>query len=61
MNEAGSSPAADERLARAKYDALFAAVTRAINDADPMELLELGASADECSPEVGTGPLRRGL
>jgi len=38
----------------AKYDALVAAVTRAINDADPMGLLELGAPADEYEQEVHT-------
>jgi hypothetical protein len=31
-----------------------AAVERAINDADPIGLLEGGAPADEYSPEIGT-------
>ena len=53
-SEAGSGPAPDNKIARAKYDALVAAVTRAINDADPVRLLGLGAPPDEYSPEIGT-------
>lgn len=34
--------------------ALVAAVERAINEADPMGLLELGAPSDEYAPEIGT-------
>lgn len=37
-----------------RYQALVAAVARAINDADPIGLLEGGAPADEYSPEIGT-------
>jgi hypothetical protein len=48
------SPEADKQVARAKHDALVAAVTRAIQDADPMGLLNLGAPTDEYSPEIGT-------
>src|SRR5262249_29936709 len=33
---------------------LVAAVERAINDADPIRLLGVGAPADEYSPEIGT-------
>ena len=33
---------------------LAAAIERAINDADPIGLLEGGAPADEYSPEIGT-------
>ncbi|MDF2758813.1 MAG: uncharacterized protein K0S99_1445 [Thermomicrobiales bacterium] len=37
-----------------RYQALVEAVERAINDADPIGLLEGGAPADEYSPEIGT-------
>lgn len=37
-----------------RYQTLVAAVERAINDADPIGLLEGGAPADEYSPEIGT-------
>lgn len=37
-----------------RYQALVAAVERAINETDPMGLLEGGAPADEYSPEIGT-------
>jgi hypothetical protein len=37
-----------------RYKALATAVERAINDADPIGLLEGGAQADEYSPEIGT-------
>jgi hypothetical protein len=36
------------------YQALVAAVEWAINEADPIGLLEGGAPADEYSPEIGT-------
>ena len=36
------------------YQTFVAAVERAINDADPIGLLEGGAPADEYSPEIGT-------
>src|SRR5438045_2508392 len=36
------------------YQRLVAAVERAINEADPIRLLEVGAPADEYSPEIGT-------
>lgn len=39
---------------KARHQALVAAVERAINDADPIGLLEGGAPADEYSPEIGT-------
>lgn len=39
---------------KTRYKALVAAVEQAINDADPIGLLELGAPADEYSPEIGT-------
>jgi hypothetical protein len=37
-----------------RYQALAAAVERAINEADPIGLLETGAPADEYGPEIGT-------
>ncbi len=37
-----------------RYKALATAVERAINDADPIGLLEGGAPVDEYSPEIGT-------
>ena len=37
-----------------RYQRLVAAVERAINDADPIRLLGVGAPADEYSPEIGT-------
>ncbi len=37
-----------------RYQALVAAVERAINDSDPIGLLEGGAPADEYGPEIGT-------
>jgi hypothetical protein len=36
------------------YQSLVAAVSRAIDDADPIGLLEGGAPADEYGPEIGT-------
>lgn len=42
------------RRARARYQALRAAVERVVNEADPVGLLEGGAPADEYSPELGT-------
>jgi hypothetical protein len=42
------------RLPDACYQRLVAAVERAINEADPIRLLGLGAPADEYSPEIGT-------
>jgi hypothetical protein len=36
------------------HQALVAAVERAIDDADPIGLLEGGAGADEYGPEIGT-------
>jgi hypothetical protein len=38
---------------RAAVEALVAAVTRAIDEADPKSLLEFGAPSDEYSSEVG--------
>jgi hypothetical protein len=40
--------------ARRRYDTLVDAVTRVINEADPMGLLALECPLDEYSPEVGT-------
>jgi hypothetical protein len=37
-----------------RYQALAAAIERAINEADPIGLLEAGAPADEYGSEVGT-------
>lgn len=39
---------------KARYKSLVAAVARAIDDADPIGLLEGGAPADEYGPEIGT-------
>jgi len=39
---------------KARYQTLVAAIQRAIDDADPIGLLEGGAPADEYSPEIGT-------
>jgi hypothetical protein len=39
---------------KARYQRLVAAVERAIDDADPIGLLEGGAPADEYGPEIGT-------
>ena len=36
------------------YEMLVAAVERAINEADPIGLLDLGAPSDEYAPEIGT-------
>ena len=41
-------------MTKASYRSLVAAVERAINDADPIGLLEGGAPADEYSSEIGT-------
>ena len=41
-------------MIKARYRALVAAVERAINEADPIGLLEGGAPADEYSSEAGT-------
>lgn len=38
----------------ARFEALVAATARAINDADPIGLLAIGAPEDEYSPEVHT-------
>src|SRR5687767_8622153 len=37
-----------------RYQALIAAVKRAINEADPIGLLEGGAPTDEYTPEIAT-------
>ena len=44
----------EKKAARSKYETLFAAVARAINEADPKSLLELGCPPDEYDPEIGT-------
>jgi hypothetical protein len=36
-----------------RYKELVAAVERAINEADPIGLLEIGAPPDEYAPEIG--------
>jgi hypothetical protein len=41
-------------LPDACYQRLVAAVERAINEADPIRLLGVGAPPDEYSPEIGT-------
>jgi len=43
-----------EKATKRRYEALVAAVERAINDADPTGLLEIGAPPDEYAPEIGT-------
>jgi hypothetical protein len=42
------------RAMNTRYQALVAAVERAINEADPIGLLGAGAPADEYGPEIGT-------
>ena len=37
-----------------QYQVLVTAIERAINEADPIGLLEIGAPKDEYSPEIGT-------
>jgi hypothetical protein len=37
-----------------RYQDLVAAVERAINEADPIGLLAVGAPSDEYAPEIGT-------
>ena len=44
----------DHRPAIQRYEALVAAVTAAINAADPIGLLKIGAPIDEYGSEVGT-------
>jgi hypothetical protein len=44
----------DEREAMRRYDELVAAVKAAVDAADPIGLLELGAPIDEYEPEIGT-------
>ena len=43
-----------EKAMKTRHQVLVAAVERAINEADPIGLLEIGAPADEYAPEVGT-------
>ena len=43
-----------EKATKRRYEALVAAVERAINEADPIGLLEIGAPPDEYAPEIGT-------
>jgi hypothetical protein len=54
MSQSANPPLRDHEAARRRYEALVAAVARAIDEADPKGLLELGAPADEYSAEVGT-------
>lgn len=42
------------KVARQRFDKLRRAVADAINAADPLGLLEAGASRDEYEPEIGT-------
>jgi hypothetical protein len=44
----------DQTEALRRYEALVAAVKVALDSADPIGLLEIGAPADEYEPEVGT-------
>ena len=37
-----------------RYQVLVAAIERAINETDPIGLLEIGAPSDEYAPEIGT-------
>lgn len=39
---------------RTDHRGLVAAIERAINEADPLGLLEVGAPSDEYAPEIGT-------
>jgi len=39
---------------RTDHSGLVAAIERAINEADPLGLLEGGAPSDEYAPEIGT-------
>jgi hypothetical protein len=43
-----------ENAMKPRHQVLVAAVERAINEADPIGLLEIGAPADEYAPEIGT-------
>ena len=45
---------ADNLHNRSRYRNLVAVATRAIDSADPIGLVQMGAPADEYSPEVGT-------
>ena len=47
------SPHDAERMTT-RYQLLFVAVERAINEADPIGLLELGAPSSEYAGEIGT-------
>jgi hypothetical protein len=49
-----SEPTINQRQATARYEALARAVGRAIDEADPIGLLQSGCPADEYSPEIGT-------
>ena len=49
-----SDSAVHKRKARARSERLSAAVGRAIDEADPIGLLEMGCPEDEYSPEIGT-------
>ena len=42
------------RMKDTRYQALVAAVECAINEADPIALLQIGAPTDEYAPEIGT-------
>lgn len=43
-----------KRESKAHFEALRSEITRALNQADPIGLIEGGASLDEYSPEIGT-------
>ena len=42
------------RAMKAAHEMLVKALERAINEADPIGLLDLGAPSDEYAPEIGT-------
>jgi hypothetical protein len=46
---------------KTRRQVLVAVVVRAINEADPSGLLEMGAPADEYAPEIGTIVPRLGI
>ena len=43
-----------EKAMKTRHQVLVAAVVRAIKEADPIGLLEVGAPTDEYAPEIGT-------
>ena len=53
-SQAEDGIATERRQAKARFKALVEAVTKAVNDDDPIGLLRLGMPSDEYSLEVGT-------